>query len=38
MRSVVVVLTFVVALAGQTPPAVAETSGDVLVLEGLALP
>jgi hypothetical protein len=26
------------ALAGLTPPAVAQTSGDVLVIEGLALP
>jgi len=37
MRSVVVLLTFVVALAGLTPLAVAQTS-DVLVLEGLKLP
>jgi len=38
MRSVVVALTLVAALAGLTPPAVAQTSGDVLVVEGLALP
>jgi hypothetical protein len=38
MRSVVAVLTFVVALAGLTPLAVAQTGGDVLVLDGLALP
>ena len=38
MRFVVVVLTFVVALAGLTPLAVAQTSGDVIVVEGLALP
>src|SRR5262245_29980595 len=35
---VVVVLTLVVALAGLTPAAVAQTSGDVLVTGGLALP
>jgi preprotein translocase subunit YajC len=38
MRFAVVVLTLVVALAGLAPVAIAQTSGDVLVIEGLALP
>jgi preprotein translocase subunit YajC len=38
MRFAVVVLTLVVALAGLAPVAIAQTSGDVLVIDGLALP
>ena len=38
MRTVVALLTLMVALVGGAPLALAQTSNDVLVIDGLALP